>query len=82
METVLLELLRRNHYTGQEEVSVLVVGPATTPVYILTLGVEVARALDELLVPVLGQRTQPSPTVWVLFRPDVVVILEAAKNAP
>ncbi len=80
LETALLELLRKNHFTGPEHVSVFVIGPAPTPVYILTLGLEVATALGDLLEPVLGSRTHPSLTEWVLFRPDVEAILRAARS--
>ena len=77
LETALLELLRRSLFSGAEHLSVLVIGPAITPVYILTLSVEVANALTDLLEPVVGTRTHPSPTEWVLFRPDAEAILKA-----
>ena len=82
LETALLELLRRNNFTGPEHVSVFVTGPKPTPIYILTLGDEVAKVLEDLLAPVLRNRTQPSPTEWVLFRTDAEAILKSAANAP
>jgi hypothetical protein len=78
LEISLLELLRKNHFSGGQHVSVFVVGPKPTPVYILTLGSDLAKVLAELLVSVLGKRTQPSSTEWVLFRADAEAILKAA----
>ncbi len=80
LETALQELLRKNHFTGAEHVSVFVTGPTPTPVYILTLGADVATVLTDLLNPVLGSRTHPSLTEWVLFRPDAEAILKAARS--
>ena len=80
LESALQELLRKNHFTGAEHVSVFVTGPTPTPVYILTLGADVATALTDLLNPVLGSRTHPSLTEWVLFRPDAEAILKAARS--
>lgn len=82
MEKALLHILRRNHFTGSEDVSVFVVGPAPTPIYILTFGGDVAKVLGDLLLPILGKRIQSSPMEWVLFRTDAEAILEAAKVAP
>jgi hypothetical protein len=80
LETALRELLRRSLFSGEEHLSVQVIGPTLTPVYILTLGVEVAKALPDLLEPIVGTRTHPSPTEWVLFRPDVEAILKTAQG--
>ena len=82
LETALLELLRKNNFGGAEHVSVLVVGPKPTPVYILSLGDEVAKVLEGILTTVLGRRPYHASTGWVLFRTDAEAILEAAKNAP
>lgn len=81
LETALLALLRKNHFTGREEASVFVVGRKATPVYILTLSVDAAKVLRDLLAPVLGSRTRNSLTEWVLFRSDAEAILDAAKNS-
>jgi hypothetical protein len=80
LETALLELLHRGLFSGEEHLSVQVIGPSLTPVYILTLSVEVANALTDLLDPAVARRTHPSPTEWVLFRPDVEAILKAARS--
>ncbi len=80
LETALLELLGKHNFSGAEHVSVFVVGPKQTPVYIVTLGVDVANALRPLLLPLFGKRIQPSRTEWVLFRPDAEAILEIAEN--
>jgi hypothetical protein len=50
MEKALLHILRRNQFTGSEDVSVFAVGPAPTPIYILTLGGDVANVLGDLLL--------------------------------
>ena len=81
LEKALLHILRRNHFTGPEEVSVLVVGSGPTPIYLVTLGSAAAALLRDLLVGVLGKRTQPSFTELVLFRTDAEAILEAARAA-
>jgi hypothetical protein len=81
LEMALLQLLRKNEYIGPEQVSVFVTGPTATPVYILTLAADVAKAVTDILDPVLGGRTQPSATEWVLFRPDAEAILKAATRA-
>jgi hypothetical protein len=78
LEIALLELLRKNHFSGAEQVSVFVVGQELTPIYILTIGTEVAEVLGDLLLPLLGQRSQASSTEWVLFRGDAEKILKAA----
>ena len=78
LESALLKLLRKNDFRGAEDVSVFVVGPKPTPVYILTLADDVAKILDDLLVSVVGKRT--SPTEFVLFRTDVEAILKAASE--
>ena len=78
LETALHELLRKNHFTGAEDINVFVVGPNPLPIYILTLSSDVAKVLTDLLAPMLGKRTQPSSTEWVLFRADADAILQAA----
>lgn len=78
LEIALLELLRKNHFSGTEHVSVFVVGQESTPIYILTIGTEVAEALGDLLLPLFGQRSQARSTEWILFRADVERILKAA----
>jgi hypothetical protein len=78
LEIALLELLRKNHFSGPEEASVFAVGPKPTPVYIVTMGSDVAQVLETLLAPILGKRTQPSSTEWILFRADAEAILKAA----
>jgi hypothetical protein len=78
LEIALLELLRKNHFSGAEHVSVFVVGPKPTPVYILTLTSDVAKVLEALLAPVLGKRTQQSSTEWVLFPADAEAIVKGA----
>jgi hypothetical protein len=78
LQTALHELLRKNYFTGAEDINVFVVGPKPLPIYILTLSSDVAKALTDLLAPTLGKRTQPSSTEWVLFRADADAILEAA----
>jgi hypothetical protein len=78
LEIALHKLLRKNHFTGAEHVNVFVLGRKATPVYILTLGADVAKVLTDLLDPVLGKRTQSSLTEWVLFRDDAEAILKAA----
>jgi hypothetical protein len=80
LEIALLKLLRKNNFSGAEDVSVFVVGPKPTPVYIVTLGTDVATVLKALLTPVLGKRTHPSSTEWVLFRTEAEAILESAAN--
>lgn len=80
LEMALLQLLRKNDYTGPEHVSVFVTGPTTAPVYVLTLAADAAKALADILDPVLGGRAQPSPTKWVLFLPDAEAILRAAQK--
>jgi hypothetical protein len=80
LETALLQLLHRSLFNGAEDLSVQVIGPSLTPVYILTLSVEVANALAGLVDPAISSRTHPSPTEWVLFRPDVEAILKAAQG--
>ena len=80
VESALRELLRRNHFTRTEQVSVLSYGQEFTPIYVLTLGSEVAPVLQDLLMPLLGTRTQPSAMEWVLFRPDAEAILDAAAD--
>jgi hypothetical protein len=80
LETALRELLRKNHFGRAEHLSVQVIGPTLTPVYILTVSVEVARALRDVLDPMLGNRTHPSLTEWVLFRPDAETILKATQD--
>jgi hypothetical protein len=77
VESALRELLRRNHFTRTEQVSVLSYGQEFTPIYMLTLSSEAAPVLRDLLIPLLGTRTQPSATEWVLFRPDADAILKA-----
>jgi hypothetical protein len=77
LEIALFNLLRENNFSGAEYLSVFVVGPKPLPIYILTLSPDVAKALTDLLAPVLGKRTQPSPTEWVLFRADAEAILKA-----
>jgi len=47
LESALLKLLRKNDFRGAEDVSVFVVGPKPTPVYILTLADDVAKILDD-----------------------------------
>ena len=79
LETALLELLHRSLFNGEEHLSVQVIGPPLTPVYILTLSVEVANALTDLLDPAVSSRTHPSSTEWVLFRPDAEEILKKAQ---
>jgi hypothetical protein len=82
LETALLTLLRKNNFSGAAHISVFVVGPKPTSVYIVTLGVDVATVLKELLASVIGRRTHPSPTEWVLFRTEAESIIESAANAP
>jgi regulator of extracellular matrix RemA (YlzA/DUF370 family) len=80
LEIALHQLLRKNHFAGVGHISVLVVGPKTTPVYRVTLDTDSAKVLGELLDALLGRRTQPSPTEWVLFRDDAAAILKAAAD--
>jgi hypothetical protein len=78
LEIALQALLCENNFNGTEDINVFVVGPKLLPIYILTLSPDVARALADLLAPVLGKRTQPSATEWVLFRADADAILKTA----
>jgi hypothetical protein len=75
LERALHELLRKNHFSGPEHVSVFLVGPEVTPIYILTMGSDVAKVLADLLAPLLGTRAQASSTEWVLFHSDAEKIL-------
>ena len=78
METALHRLLRQHEFNGQGYVHVVVVGLKSSPIYLVTLGADAAKVLGEALAPVLGARTQPSPTNWVLFRTDAAAILKAS----
>jgi hypothetical protein len=78
MESAFHDLLHKNEFNGQGYVSVVVVGLKSSPIYLVTLGADVAKVLGEALAPVLGTRTQPSPTNWVLFRTDASAILRAS----
>jgi hypothetical protein len=78
METALHRLLRKHEFNGQGYVHVVVVGLKSSPIYLVTLGADAAKVLSEALTPVLGVRTHPSPTNWVLFRTDASAILKAS----
>jgi hypothetical protein len=78
METALHRLLRKHEFNGQGYVHVVVVGLKSSPIYLVSLGADAAKVLGEALTPVLGVRTHPSPTNWVLFRTDASAILKAS----
>ena len=78
VETAFHRLLRKHEFTGQGYVHVVMVGLKSSPIYLVTMGADAAKVLSEALAPVLGTRTHPSPTNWVLFRTDASAILRAA----
>ena len=78
METAFHRLLRKHEFNGQGYVHVVVVGLNSSPIYLVTFGADAAKILGEALAPVLGTRTHPSPTNWVLFRTDASAILKAS----
>jgi hypothetical protein len=55
------------------------VGLESSPVYLVSLGANAAKVLGSALAPVLGTRSQPSPTSWVLFRSDAAAILRTPR---
>jgi hypothetical protein len=78
MEIALLQLLRKNQFAGPGHVHVVAVGLESSPIYLVTLGTDTAKALTHVLSPVLGARSQPSPTSWVLFTRDAAAIVRSA----
>jgi hypothetical protein len=79
MEIALHQLLHKNQFTGREHVHVVAVGLESSPIYLVTLGADAAQALAHVLAPVLGIRSHPSPTNWVLFTSDAAAIVRSAK---
>jgi hypothetical protein len=78
VETAFHRLLRKHEFSGQGYVHVVQVGLKSSPIYLVTLGADAAKVLGEVLAPLLGPRTHPSPTNWVLFRTDASAILKAS----
>jgi hypothetical protein len=78
VEVALHHLLRKYQFDDEGYVHVVVVGLKSSPIYLVTLGADVAKVLGEALAPVIGARSQPSPTNWVLFRTDASAILKAS----
>ena len=78
MENALHQLLRKHAFDGPEYIHVAVVGLKSSPIYLVTLGTDVAKVLGEALAPMLEARTHPSPTSWILFRTDASAIIKAS----
>jgi hypothetical protein len=79
LEIALDQLLRKSQYAGPRHVKVVAVGLESSPVYLVSLGADAAKVLGNALAPVLGTRSQPSPTSWVLFRNDATAILRTPR---
>jgi len=79
VEIALHQLLRKYQFTGVGHISVVAVGPTATPVYLVNLDLAAAKLLGEVLAPVLGNRSQPSATNWVLFPADSAAIVKLAR---
>jgi hypothetical protein len=79
LEIALHQLLRKYQFTGVGHISVVAVGPETTPAYLVNLDLAAAKLLGEILAPVLGSRSQPRTTDWVLFQADADAIVKLAR---
>ena len=78
MEIAFPQLLRKNQFTVAGHVHVIAVGLESSPIYLVTLGTDAAKVLARALSPLLGTRSHPSPTRWMLLTSDAVAILRSA----
>jgi hypothetical protein len=79
LQIALDQLLRKSQFDGPAHVKVVAVGLESSPVYLVSLGAGAAKVLGNALAPVLGTRSHPSPTRWVLFVSDAAAILRTAR---
>jgi hypothetical protein len=79
LEIALHQLLRKQQFTGVEHIRVSVMGPASSPAYLVFLSPDTGKALLETISAVLLGRAPVNPTTWVLYPAEAVTIIRAVE---